>query len=120
MSRTTRRTHVKLRVKKDAHTHLWHDYYEWEVSPIAGRWDWENHFYTHSKGDEFDYSQVERDIKKYYSDSGTRKNFSYLKKLLNNRYRELNRKQLHNYLRQEDGELQTYTFRKYDFGYYWD
>lgn len=117
MSRTYRRTHIKISVKKD----ICHWSGEIEFSLTSNtRWDQENHFWRWVSQEELESKEFEADVAKYYRDAGTRKNFRCLKRILNNRYRELNRKQLRNHLRQEDGELQTYDFRKFDFGYWWD
>lgn len=63
---------------------------------------------------------VLREMNRFFSDSGTRKHFKYVKYLLNTRYREQVRNMLHHYLKEEDGELQIPTFRKFFPGYWFD
>lgn len=120
MSRTYRRLQVELTVTKEN--------LAWSIPGEEPRYliaaghgrDWENSLGFTCPTSLLDTVQTQRKVAWFYTDSGTRKSYQYLKKLLNGRYRRLAKAQLRASLASENRELQLYQFKKFDFGYWFD
>ena len=122
MSRTYRRQKIKP-VVQQANLNPYQQQNDLPVYWVCWGWgrDWENYYSTRVNDlQELRQPEEQRKIKQYYTDSGSRRSYRYLKKLLNDRYRNLAKHQLHQSLTALESELQLYTFKKFDFGYWFD
>lgn len=117
MSKTYRRKELIPKIKEIAPS-LYNDESEYRIH-IGYGYDHGQNFYRYIKASGFGSKWLEREIKQFYQDVGTKKSFRPLVQILNDRYRELVKKQLHQSLR-HDTELQLPKHKKFDSGFWFD